>query len=92
MYAEHLKQRAMTFIKQHLPAKRSESDIGFPYLAVHLRRRDYTRHNRKNIPSLESAAKQIEEAVNKTGLDTVFVATDAPDDGRWVWMLRRVER
>ncbi|XP_022086415.1 GDP-fucose protein O-fucosyltransferase 2-like isoform X1 [Acanthaster planci] len=54
------------------------SAVGGPYLAAHLRREDYARGNRKDVPSLQSAAEQITAALKKHKLQKVFIATDAP--------------
>ncbi|XP_038078344.1 GDP-fucose protein O-fucosyltransferase 2-like isoform X1 [Patiria miniata] len=54
------------------------SAIGGPYLAAHLRREDFARNNRKEVPTLERAADQIKVALKKYKLEKVFVATDAP--------------
>lgn len=48
---------------------------------MHWRRKDFVRSHAKEIPSIEGAAKQIETALDRLQLTTVFVATDAPDDG-----------
>lgn len=55
--------------------------IGGPYVAVHLRRRDFLYSHKEEIPSLKGAAEQIEKALLRHNLTAVFVATDAPDEG-----------
>lgn len=57
--------------------------LGGPYLAVHLRRKDFKSSHKKDVPSLEEAARQIKEVLEKQQLDTVFVATDAPLSGMY---------
>ncbi|ESO95617.1 hypothetical protein LOTGIDRAFT_180660 [Lottia gigantea] len=52
---------------------------GGPYLAVHLRRKDFLRTNH-NVPSLKHAAKQIKHLMDKHDLSKLFVATDAPKE------------
>lgn len=54
--------------------------VGGPYIAVHLRRRDFLYSHKEDIPSLAGAAQQIEKVLVKLDLRKVFVATDAPDD------------
>ncbi|KAF6019994.1 POFUT2 [Bugula neritina] len=49
---------------------------GGPYLAAHLRRNDFTWHDTKEVPSLEYAAKQLDELMVKLGLKKIFIATD----------------
>ena len=58
--------------------------IGGPYVAVHLRRRDFLYSHKEEIPSLKGAAEQIERALFKYNLTAVFVATDAPDAGQYL--------
>ena len=53
-----------------------------PYLAVHLRRRDFTRARPSSTPSIEGAARQLSELAAKLGLKKVFVASDAPQEGK----------
>ncbi|XP_005111664.1 GDP-fucose protein O-fucosyltransferase 2 [Aplysia californica] len=61
--------------------KRNHGDAkGGPYLSVHLRREDFVRSRRKDIPSLEHAAKQIKKLMTKLKLKRVFIATDAPQN------------
>nr|KAF6379904.1 protein O-fucosyltransferase 2 [Myotis myotis] len=53
------------------------SSLGGPYLAVHLRRKDFIWGHREDVPSLEGAVKKIRSLMKTHGLDKVFVATDA---------------
>ncbi|XP_044106744.1 GDP-fucose protein O-fucosyltransferase 2 [Neovison vison] len=50
---------------------------GGPYLAVHLRRKDFIWGHREDVPSLDGAVKKIRSLMNTHQLDRVFVATDA---------------
>ncbi|KAF0289220.1 GDP-fucose protein O-fucosyltransferase 2 [Amphibalanus amphitrite] len=52
---------------------------GGPYLAVHLRRRDFVSGRPRSVPSLETAARAISATLRELGLETVYLATDAPD-------------
>lgn len=54
--------------------------IGGPYVAVHLRRRDFLYSHKEEVPSLKGAALQIERALLQHNLTRAFVATDAPDE------------
>ncbi|XP_039280948.1 GDP-fucose protein O-fucosyltransferase 2-like [Nilaparvata lugens] len=58
--------------------KEQRDAIGGPYLAVHLRRKDFLVGRRDKVPTLEEAAKQIKKLLEKLNLNTVFVATDSP--------------
>ncbi|XP_036099630.1 GDP-fucose protein O-fucosyltransferase 2 isoform X1 [Molossus molossus] len=53
------------------------SSLGGPYLAVHLRRKDFIWGHREDVPSLDGAVKKIRSLMKTHGLDRVFVATDA---------------
>ncbi|XP_077897330.1 GDP-fucose protein O-fucosyltransferase 2 [Ictidomys tridecemlineatus] len=53
------------------------SSLGGPYLAVHLRRKDFIWGHRKDVPSLEGAVRKIRSLMRTHRLHTVFVATDA---------------
>uniref|UniRef100_A0AAV2K3C2 GDP-fucose protein O-fucosyltransferase 2 n=1 Tax=Knipowitschia caucasica TaxID=637954 RepID=A0AAV2K3C2_KNICA len=53
---------------------------GGPYLAVHLRRKDFIWGHREDVPSLKGAVKQTRNLMKTHKLDQVFVATDA-DEG-----------
>ena len=55
--------------------------VGGPYVAVHLRRRDFLRARSEKVPTLETAAQQIRSALERYNLTSVFVATDAPTEG-----------
>lgn len=51
---------------------------GGPYVAVHLRRKDYLYAHGKQVPSLENAAKQIIKYLDKYKIKKLYVASDAP--------------
>ncbi|XP_052770117.1 GDP-fucose protein O-fucosyltransferase 2-like [Mya arenaria] len=53
---------------------------GGPYAALHLRRKDYLYAHKKEVPSLENAAKQIAKYLKKYKLKKLFLSTDAPAD------------
>ena len=64
-------------------SQRSEGDaLGGPYLAVHMRRRDYLYGHKKEVPSIKGTAQQLKEMLIKLKLKTLFVATDAPVEGK----------
>lgn len=64
------------------------SSLGGPYLAVHLRRKDFIWGHREDVPSLEGAVKKIRSLMKTHGLGRVFVATDAVRKGRQPWLCR----
>ena len=61
--------------------RRHGDAVGGPYVAVHLRRRDFLYSHREKVPSLASAARHIRSALSQYNLTSVFVATDAPTEG-----------
>ncbi|KAF5299583.1 hypothetical protein FQR65_LT09388, partial [Abscondita terminalis] len=50
---------------------------GGPYLSVHFRRKDFAASRPNDVPTVESAAKQIIDILKKENLNIVFIATDA---------------
>ncbi|XP_043280500.1 GDP-fucose protein O-fucosyltransferase 2 isoform X2 [Venturia canescens] len=53
---------------------------GGPYLAVHLRRRDFLRGRAESVPSIPSAAEQLRKIMQELDLKILFIATDAVED------------
>lgn len=53
---------------------------GGPYVAVHLRRKDFVFASGKEVPSLKMAAEQIKHLLKKENLTSAFIATDAPHE------------
>ncbi|XP_066257171.1 GDP-fucose protein O-fucosyltransferase 2 [Euwallacea similis] len=58
--------------------KPKRSAKGGPYLAVHLRRRDFLRSRPDQVPDLVSVAEQVSTKLEELQLSKVFFATDAP--------------
>lgn len=93
-FAQHLVDIANTFRKERLQSSDEQEGIqrpndwrketlqviagGGPYLAVHLRRKDFLWGRSKEVPDLQFAAKQLEERMEKLQLKTIFIASDAP--------------
>ncbi|XP_071570352.1 GDP-fucose protein O-fucosyltransferase 2 isoform X3 [Temnothorax nylanderi] len=50
---------------------------GGPYLAVHLRRRDFIRAHKASVPTIMDTALQLQKRMDRLGLTLLFVATDA---------------
>ncbi|XP_063789202.1 GDP-fucose protein O-fucosyltransferase 2 [Pseudophryne corroboree] len=51
--------------------------LGGPYVAAHLRRKDFIWGHREDVPSLRRAAEEIHSLLKKLKLKKVFIATDA---------------
>ncbi|XP_026281016.1 GDP-fucose protein O-fucosyltransferase 2 [Frankliniella occidentalis] len=93
-FAHHLVEIAKGFRKTHLDSSDDYDGInrpedwleekeqttrgGGPYLAVHLRRKDFLWGRAKQVPDLQFAAEQIEEKMKELQLRKIFIATDAP--------------
>lgn len=93
-FAHHLVQIADKFRKEHLDSFDDKDGVhrpsdwrqeqeqrmsgGGPYLAVHLRRKDFLWGRSREVPDLEFAAMQLDELLKTLKLNTLFVATDAP--------------
>lgn len=68
------------------------SALGGPYLAVHLRRKDFIWGHREDVPSLDGAVKKIRSLMKTHQLDRVFVATDAVRTGTRLRLCRPPSR
>ncbi|KAL0275181.1 UNVERIFIED_CONTAM: hypothetical protein PYX00_003123 [Menopon gallinae] len=89
-FAQHLIEEAENYQTKYLNWKRElhanpwpnavRNATGGPYLAAHVRRKDFLYGHKKTVPSLDGVAKHIDRACERLGLDTVFVATDAPKE------------
>ena len=67
----------------YISSQRKHGDArGGPFLAVHLRRADFVQVRKKDVPSLKHAAEQLKELAQKHNLKKIFVATDAPKEGK----------
>lgn len=55
---------------------------GRKYLAAHCRRTDFLKVRQKTTPSADVIAARINVVLAETGIDQVFIATDAPSDLR----------
>ena len=53
---------------------------GGPYICAHLRRKDYLYARKSQLPDLKSAADQLIRKCQFHKVDTVYLATDAPQD------------
>ncbi|CAH1798259.1 unnamed protein product, partial [Owenia fusiformis] len=51
---------------------------GGPYVAVHLRRRDFLYSHEKEVPSIEESANQLEKILDEQRVTKLFVASDMP--------------
>jgi len=71
-----------TEIRERAEHFRAGTLEGRPYLAAHCRRTDFLKARAKSTPSAEAIAGRLNALLSETGLDQVFVATDAPDDLR----------
>ncbi|KAK0079508.1 hypothetical protein PV325_001172 [Microctonus aethiopoides] len=60
--------------------KDQRNAIGGPYLAIHLRRRDFVISRAETVPSIANAAKQLINKMKELKLNTIFVATDTNND------------
>jgi len=62
--------------------KREEgSATGGPYLAVHMRRGDFTYAHKETVPSIEEIGEEIKKRLIEYKLKKVYLATDGTDEG-----------
>ncbi|KZC11772.1 GDP-fucose protein O-fucosyltransferase 2 [Dufourea novaeangliae] len=70
-----------TEISNDWTKKKNKRDaLGGPYLAVHLRRRDFLVGRSSTVPTIESAASQVKKTMDHFGLKLLFVATDTTEE------------
>ncbi|KAK3090398.1 hypothetical protein FSP39_011543 [Pinctada imbricata] len=96
VFAKHLRDIGDEFRAKHLTSTDQEDNTvledwtkmrrkhgeakGGPYIAIHLRRRDYLWARKDELPSLKGAAKHVKKLLKKYDLLKVYVATDAPKE------------
>ena len=92
VYAAQLREIGNTFMRSRLgyhpgrgKGRQSPRNGGGPFIAVHMRRRDYVQVRPGMVPSLEGVANQINRLKLELGLEKVFVATDATIEGMYFW-------
>ena len=79
-YLDSYDEDDKTVLENWKDMKRNHGDaVGGPYLAVHLRRKDYLYGHNKEVPSLEYAAKQVKKYLKQYKVTKLYVATDAPE-------------
>ena len=88
VYAKELREEGNRFMKEqysYIPDSskgRQKLSTPGPFMAVHLRRADYHYARPDQIPSIEGAAQQLNKLKQETGLDHVFLASDASEKGK----------
>jgi len=92
VYAVQLREIGNTFMRSRLGYHlgrgngcQSSWNREGPFIAVHMRRRDYVQVRPGMVPSLEGVANQINRLKLELGLEKVFVATDATIEGMCFW-------
>jgi len=89
VYAEELRKEGNRFMKEqynYIPDSgkgRQKLSTSGPFLAAHLRRADYLYARPDQVPSIEGAAQQLNKLKKETGLDHVFLASDASEKGKY---------
>lgn len=54
-------------------------------MCVHWRRKDFIRAHGKELPSIKGTADQLKKLLHVHNLSVIFVATDAPQNGMFVY-------
>ncbi|XP_069121907.1 GDP-fucose protein O-fucosyltransferase 2-like isoform X2 [Argopecten irradians] len=96
VYAKHLRDIGDNFREKYLGStdKKDKTELddwtkmnkkhgdakGGPYLAIHLRRKDYLYAHGNEIPSIQHVPGKVKPILKKHKLKKIFVATDAPDE------------
>lgn len=81
-YLNSTDEKDKTNLPENLASSIKRNAIGGPYVAVHLRRRDFVQARPKDVPSIAFAAHQILKHMKRLNLETLFVATDALQSGK----------
>ena len=58
------------------------SAVGGPYLAMHMRRGDFTYAHKETVPSIEEVGKEIAKRLKEYKLKKVYLSTDGTDEGK----------
>lgn len=74
LFSEQIRAHGEEFIRSVLG--------GRPYISAHCRRTDFVRVRAKTTADPGELAKKLNVELERSGIDQVFVATDAPDDLR----------
>lgn len=74
-----------TNLPENLNSPIEREAIGGPYVAVHLRRRDFIQARPKDVPSVAFAAQQILKHMKRLNIATLYVATDALQQGKFLY-------
>lgn len=61
-------------------ARKDNSALGGPYIAAHLRRKDYLVSRPEKVPSLEKAAERLKQLAQEYGVEKIFVASDGTEE------------
>lgn len=73
-FSNNLHEVAKVFKKNYLEQN---------YMCAHLRRRDFVFGHPNKVPNIKETARQIRDKLNLLdNVDTVYVATDAPTEGK----------
>lgn len=80
-YNKNLVARAKRYMENDLNCHKEKCDN---YVSVHWRRQDFARSRKKEVPSIEGTAKQLNESIKLHTQDIVniFIATDAAENER----------
>ena len=88
VYAQHLRDAGNHFMMTSFGYDRGQgvgreapTSGGGPFIAVHLRRRDYLVAHGDVVPSLQGVARQVNRMRSFLNISHVFLATDAPRSG-----------
>jgi len=74
LFSKAIRDNAEAYIKSELR--------GEPYVSAHCRRTDFLSVRSKTTPNVQAIADKLNNILAETGLDRVFIATDAPNDLR----------
>ena len=64
-----------------------DSALGGPYLAMHMRRGDFSYAHKETVPSIEEVGKEMAKRLKEYKLKKVYLSTDGTDEGKVLYIL-----
>ena len=63
-----------------------DSALGGPYLAMHMRRGDFSYAHKETVPSIEEVGKEMAKRLKEYKLKKVYLSTDGTDEGKVLYI------
>lgn len=86
LYLKSSDKEDKTKLPENLNSPIERIAIGGPYVAVHFRRQDFVQARPNDVPSIAFAAQQILKHMERLNIATLYVATDALQQGKFLYI------